>query len=432
MPITNIKVSNFKSFKNIDIDLNNFCLLIGANVAGKTNFISFLEFLNDIVRANIELAIYKQGGIKFLRNLSLKEEALSFSITIKKDLSFPIAKTDESQKIKKILGIDLFELDYELTIDFINNSQDWKINEEEIIFRGNMYETDFSSNNTKQIGSNDLKHHKKGKTEPFLFKLRNDGNDVDYNLENNTFGIKKENIIHPPTINSIYKIPNVNKSKQSILTVLNKLPMYLMFENMNFFDLDPKKCKRVNVMDDRFPQLGVDGGNLPIIVQNLIKDEENKRKLLNLINYLLPTVKEIKIENVVNNVTFKIKEEYSDEFILSYFLSDGTANIVALYFNQNEFISIEEPDRNIPPKLISNIVGMMDEVARKKQVIITTHNPEVLKYVDDNNIYLISRDKEGFSNISKPVDNEELKSFLDEELGIEDLFIDDLLDLGKV
>ncbi|MDR1820449.1 MAG: AAA family ATPase [Methanobrevibacter sp.] len=39
MPITNIKVSNFKSFKNIDMDLNNFCLLIGANVAGKTNFI---------------------------------------------------------------------------------------------------------------------------------------------------------------------------------------------------------------------------------------------------------------------------------------------------------------------------------------------------------------------------------------------------------
>ncbi|MDR2544863.1 MAG: hypothetical protein LBD03_04875 [Methanobrevibacter sp.] len=128
---------------------------------------------------------------------------------------------------------------------------------------------------------------------------------------------------------------------------------------MNFFDLDPKKCKRVNVMDNRLSQLGVsggslpiviqnlgfDGGNLPIIIQNLITNKENKRRLLNFISYLMPRLKEIDIENIVNNVTFKIKEEHSDEFILSNFLSDGTANIialiVALYFNQNEVISIK-------------------------------------------------------------------------------------------
>jgi len=95
----------------------------------------------------------------------------------------------------------------------------------------------------------------------------------------------------------------------------------------------------------------------------------------------------------------------------------------------NLFLS--KPDRNVHPKLISKIIEMMEEVAHKKQIIITTHNPKVLKYVDNNNIYLISRDKEGFSNISKPADNKEIKSFLDEELGIEDLFRDDLLDFGK-
>ncbi|MDR3291503.1 MAG: hypothetical protein LBT10_05060 [Methanobrevibacter sp.] len=42
-------------------------------------------------------------------------------------------------------------------------------------------------------------------------------------------------------------MPNDNVSKLSILNDLSKLPTSLMFENMNFFDFEPKKCKKVNI-----------------------------------------------------------------------------------------------------------------------------------------------------------------------------------------
>jgi AAA15 family ATPase/GTPase len=39
MTIKRIKVSNFKSFKNLDVELGKFNILIGANACGKSNFI---------------------------------------------------------------------------------------------------------------------------------------------------------------------------------------------------------------------------------------------------------------------------------------------------------------------------------------------------------------------------------------------------------
>ncbi|NTV46851.1 MAG: AAA family ATPase, partial [Chlorobiales bacterium] len=39
MPIKSIRVSNFKSFKELELPLNHFNVLIGANAAGKSNFL---------------------------------------------------------------------------------------------------------------------------------------------------------------------------------------------------------------------------------------------------------------------------------------------------------------------------------------------------------------------------------------------------------
>ena len=71
----------------------------------------------------------------------------------------------------------------------------------------------------------------------------------------------------------------------------------------------------------------------------------------------------------------------------------------------------------------------MIESSKKKQIIITTHSPEILKCVDLKDIYLISRDLDGFSVISKPINNEIIKPFI-EELGIDEVFIDDYLGLS--
>jgi len=47
--IENIQITNFKSIKHLDLKLNDINVLIGANGVGKSNFLSFFEFLKSLI-----------------------------------------------------------------------------------------------------------------------------------------------------------------------------------------------------------------------------------------------------------------------------------------------------------------------------------------------------------------------------------------------
>jgi hypothetical protein len=53
----------------------------------------------------------------------------------------------------------------------------------------------------------------------------------------------------------------------------------------------------------------------------------------------------------------------------------------------------------------------------------------VVKHASIENLLLISRDNEGFSIISRPADKEEVRTFLENEIGIEELYVQNLLGL---
>src|ERR1700689_175053 len=70
MRLTSIRAENFKSFRNLDIQLDNLNVLIGANASGKSNFVQLFTFLRDVVESGLENAISIQGGPQYLRNIN--------------------------------------------------------------------------------------------------------------------------------------------------------------------------------------------------------------------------------------------------------------------------------------------------------------------------------------------------------------------------
>jgi predicted ATPase len=74
-------------------------------------------------------------------------------------------------------------------------------------------------------------------------------------------------------------------------------------------------------------------------------------------------------------------------------------------------------------------MAMMREASQQKQVMVTTHSTEVVKYALLDDILLVSRDSEGFSIVSRPADKEEVRTFLENEIGIEELYVQNLLGL---
>lgn len=61
--ITSLTVTGYKSIHKLrDFELTNLNVLIGANGAGKSNFISLFRLLNEIYEQNLQVYVQKQGG----------------------------------------------------------------------------------------------------------------------------------------------------------------------------------------------------------------------------------------------------------------------------------------------------------------------------------------------------------------------------------
>ena len=219
---------------------------------------------------------------------------------------------------------------------------------------------------------------------------------------------------------------------QSLLLQRGPYSVLSLMEDVAIYDFDPKLPKKAMPITAK-AELEEDGSNLAIVLKRIMEDESAKRNFANLLQDLLPFVVDLDVERFADkSLLFSLREKFAENKpVPASFISDGTINvaalIVALYFEKKPVAIFEEPERNVHPHLISRIVGMMKEASQRKQVIVTTHNPEVVKNADVADVHLVSRDADGFSTITKPSQQEDVKAFLQNEIGLEELFVQNLL-----
>src|SRR5208283_4844152 len=86
MRLTRIRAKNFKSFRELDVRLDNLNVLIGANASGKSNFVQLFTFVRDIVESGLDNAISIQGGAQYLRNMNCEGDAnLTIELSVEPD-----------------------------------------------------------------------------------------------------------------------------------------------------------------------------------------------------------------------------------------------------------------------------------------------------------------------------------------------------------
>jgi predicted ATPase len=322
--ITRIKVSNFKSFDELDLKIRPLNVVVGANAAGKSNFLETFRFLRDISEQGLENAVSLQGGTEYLANIGVGESRptiLEFKIG---RIGFCVTRTGDSSRIELIQG----------------KKRSWDVT----------------------------------------------------------------------TINHMLKV--------------------------RLFDFDPRLSKRAIPLSGK-ADLETDGSNLALVLRKLLQDEQKRLVFLRLLKDVLPFVEDLKAEPFADNsLLIALREQYfQGSYLPAAFLSDGTihliALILALFFEKGDIVVIEEPERNLHPALISKVAGMLKDASRHKQIIVTTHNPELVKHVDLEDLLLVHRDEEGFSRITRPAESAELKVFLENDLGVDELYVQNLLGAGN-
>jgi len=417
MSIRRIEVKNFKSFKELKIDLGKFNVIIGANASGKSNFVHIFEFLRDITSSGLNNAISMQGGVEYLRNMNIgASEPLSIKVVSDQEFRWGL-ETNVG-----LIGIKTYEVIYEFVLRFNKRGSGFRIVKDELSQKCKFLKLERKEKKIKEkeiLGDGEI-----------LISRSNGRVKVDLNIPSKV-PLKKE-VIFPPFLRE-EKLP---EHKLLLETLYFPPPLEEIFSEISIYDFDPKLPKKATPITGK-AELEGDGSNLSIILKNITEDREKRRKLFNLVKDLLPFVENLDVEKFADkSLLFKLKESYfKTQYLPASLISDGTINmtalIVALYFEKKPFVIIEEPERNIHPSLISKVVEMMKDASQtqKKQIVVTTHNPEFVKYAGLENILLVSRNEDGFSTVSRPADKEEVKTFLKNDIGIEELYIQNLLEV---
>ncbi len=444
MLIKKIRLKNFKNFKDAELELGDMNVLVGANASGKSNFLQALKFLKDIQEHGLENAISLQGGMEYLRNVNCGEDEaveieVEFLMNEKKlvqAVSSFINKNDLSDVAP--FKIDIGYLKFNSIKVYLKVFND-KVFEKLSLFTEIEIEEDFDiSYAIEEIDGTEKnltgKKHIFSLSNDFhniLFEEQNIHKDLYVNWENNK-RIKLSPYELYPYRNSLAPFfSEVENLEQKSLLELDLIPENIF--DYSLFDFDLKKIKEPNSIKGKVT-LEENGENIALVIKKILSDEKKARQFSNLISDILPFIKSIETEKFYDkSLLFKIQEKGHTSPIPSSLLSDGTVSVtailIALFFENNRLTIIEEPEYGIHPSLVSKLVDTFYEAAKNKQIIITTHSSEILKHIKLDDLRLISRDENGFSTVSKPAEKEMVKEFLKNELGINDLFVQNLLDI---
>lgn len=411
MAIRKIRVSNFRSFSDLEIELGKLNIMIGPNASGKSNFIEIFKFLRDVSTLGLENSLSLQGGIEYLRNVRIgSSKKFSMHITYDMDVM-------SLTKREKLIGVKPSRMMYEFAMDFVDEGN-FEISKDEFTGKYEFFDVDERSGyrSWNKLGEGEIILSHVGKKLNCYVHL---GEGVP--LENDD--------LIPPFLSKIELSPKTLLLETPFFSTIP--PFEKVFDTISFYDFDPKLSKKAVPMTGKM-ELEETGSNLAIVLRNILKDEEQKRKFSNLLKDLLPFLEDVDVEKFMDkSLLLKSRETYAETYLPAFLLSDGTISIIALIialnFEEKPFVIIEEPERNIHPSLISRVMDMFKDTSKGKQIMVTTHNPEVLKHADLKDILLISRGEDGFSTISRPVEEEGVRTFLEHEIGIEELYVQNLL-----
>ena len=418
MRVTKLSLRNFKSFRDVTIPFRPFNVVIGANASGKSNLIQAFQFLKDIADHGLENAVSLQGGPEFLRNMEAGlDEPVRISVEFEYSDGQPslqgfFASPEYSAKTMCI------EYTLELKSSLVN--QGIEVISEELSQRVQI--SDISL----------LEFSPKATLKPVA-----EGNaNLSYKCGQGRFDADDDimRFLEPGSLR--YMEDTGLTSGDCLLNMpISSAFMGSPMNGISIYDFDPRLPKlgkpRVGKAD-----LEGDGSNLGIVVKDILRDKEKSRTFYNLIRDLLPHVKRVSVEEFAfNSLMMNFRESYApDRDIPATFISDGTigvtAALVAFAFEGNDMTILEEPDRNVHPRLISGLTSLMKDVARHSQILVTTHNPEFVRLAGIENLMLIQRDKNGFSKVARLADLEAVKIFLSDEIGIHDLYVDGFLTMG--
>ena len=329
--IKRVILKNYKSIAACDVQLQPLTFLVGRNGSGKSNFLDALRFVADALNYSLEHAIRDRGGINDVRRRS-RGHPNHFSIGF--EFTLPNSAT----------GYYAFNIESRSRGRYVVQTEECRVQR--------------APDNTPEA----------------YFR-----------------------VVNGKTINTSVKVAPAAVNDRLYLVNASGLPefrpVYDAFSRMGFYNLNPDIIRDLQDPDPG-DMLMEDGSNLNSVFKQLSSDvKENIEEYLAVI---VPGVEKVHARKFGPKETLQFRQYVAeDEDSLIFYpnnMSDGTLRVlgilVALYQgNQNTqkcvpLVGIEEPETALHPAASGVLLDGLRDAAHKRQVIITSHSPDLLDNKD--------------------------------------------------
>lgn len=197
---------------------------------------------------------------------------------------------------------------------------------------------------------------------------------------------------------------------------------------MRVFSIQPAKIQELQE-PDAGTNLKSDGSNLASVLQLLSReDKENLTRLCEILGTIVPDTTKVRTVKHGKRLSLEFTQEWKSDGetksvkFEAFSMSDGTLRALGILssFFQNvipTLIAIEEPESSIHPEALGSILDVIRSFARKTQIVVTTHSPELLdaKWIRPENLRIVTW-KEGVTRVC-PLGKASVKALQDHLMG---------------
>ncbi len=382
--IKRLKVSNFLSLKDIDLEFGPRNVLIGPNMSGKSNLIDCFKFLEELLtqpaaQTSLWTALSKRGGFDEILWKGASERRVTFELTVELSANGKSARSTR--------------YDYRVSISDINNISYLDIDEETL-----------TSNST-------------GSVQTILEANRKETRiDLGDGRINQTQGKLNQQ-------SALWSVPPTSECGRFRDFVLR----------WRFYNLIPALMREGNVPEPE-AKLDAQGTNLSswLLTLQLYPDFERIKQVC---RDVLPDLAEMLFQpNPSKNISVSTRERYFEGNFPISRMSDGElafAALMSLILAPKKLtpplLCIEEPENYLHPKLLETVVEVLNQRALElgsgaSQIIATTHSPYLVDKLNLEDLVVAEKEK-GATKFTRPSTKKKLRDLLSRrEMGLGELW----------
>ena len=180
------------------------------------------------------------------------------------------------------------------------------------------------------------------------------------------------------------------------------------------------------------PYLNRTGSNLNNVAQYMYRENPNEfKKILADIQTKIPNITKIEPMKLSNGqmVLEFYQKGFSDPFY-SQRMSDGTLKLFAYYLllherNPRQLVFIEEPENGLYHQYMADLASEMAKNVGNgysKQLFVTTHSPFFVNALNPEQVWVLDKDEDGFSNAKRATEYEFVSELISEGATMGDLW----------